>query len=198
MSLNLVLSYESSALAAPQSFRHGMQAAANILDSLIANNITVTIQVRYGDWDNNADTGLTTSAEGGDLNGLYVSYTSLRAALASHETSALDQKFVNSLPNASSVNGISYFYVPSAVSAPLIFFGTSAHCNTCSRTRSSSLLIGTSVMRSQQCKQMAFGLIGNHLDDVGQVLPFRGEPDDGPLVEVPDFDRRGKVLALRA
>jgi hypothetical protein len=36
MSLNLVLDYENSALAAPQSFRNGMQAAANILDSLIA------------------------------------------------------------------------------------------------------------------------------------------------------------------
>lgn len=43
MSLNLVLSYESSALAAPQSFRDGMQLAANTLDSLIADN-TVTIR----------------------------------------------------------------------------------------------------------------------------------------------------------
>ena len=30
--MNLVLFYESSALAAPQSFRDGMQASANILD----------------------------------------------------------------------------------------------------------------------------------------------------------------------
>jgi hypothetical protein len=43
MSLNLVLAYEASALAAPQSFRDAMQAAANILDSLIADN-TVTIR----------------------------------------------------------------------------------------------------------------------------------------------------------
>ena len=91
MSLNLILEYESSALAAPQSFRDAMQAAAKFLDSVITNNITVTIRVGYGDWDNNLDTGITTGAEGGDLNGVMESYASLRAALASHETSAFDQ-----------------------------------------------------------------------------------------------------------
>ena len=68
---------------------------------MIQDNITVTIQVGYGDWNNGLDTGITTGAEGGDLNGLNVSYTNLRAALASHETSAVDQTFVNSLPNTS-------------------------------------------------------------------------------------------------
>ena len=41
---NIVLSYQNSA---PQSFQNGMQAAANILDSLILNNITANIQVTY-------------------------------------------------------------------------------------------------------------------------------------------------------
>ncbi len=98
-----------------------MQTAANILDSVITNNITVTIRVGYGDWDNNLDTGITTGAEGGDLNGVLESYTSLRASLASHETSAFDQTFVNSLPNAASLNGVSNFYVPSAVGKALGF-----------------------------------------------------------------------------
>jgi Tryptophan-rich Synechocystis species C-terminal domain/Bacterial Ig-like domain (group 1) len=119
MSLNLVLDYESSALAAPQSFRDAMQTAANILDATIQNNITVTIDVGYGDYYNNAITGLGSSAVGGDLYGSYVSYTSLRAALASHETSTLDQTFVNSLPNTTSVNGMSGFYVPSAIEKAL-------------------------------------------------------------------------------
>ena len=39
----------------------------------------------------------------------------------------------------------------------------------------SPLLIGTGVVRPQQGEQIAFGLIGNHFDDVGQVLPFRGK-----------------------
>jgi VCBS repeat-containing protein len=119
MSLNLQLSFESSALAAPQSFRDAMQAAANILDGLILNNITVTILVGYGDWDNNLDTGLTTGAEGGSLNDVYESYSALRTALANNETSAADQTFVNSLPNTSSVNGVSRFDVPSATAKAL-------------------------------------------------------------------------------
>ncbi|HEY5504495.1 MAG TPA: NF038122 family metalloprotease, partial [Sedimentisphaerales bacterium] len=89
------------------------------MDSLIFNNITVTIRVGYGDWNNNQYTGLTTGAEGGTLNGLNESYTNLIAALASHETSAVDQTFVNSLPNTSSLNGVSNFYVPSAVDKAL-------------------------------------------------------------------------------
>ena len=115
MSLNLVLDYENSALAAPQSFRDAMQAAANILDATILDNITVTIRVGYGDWNNNQDTGITTGAEGGSLNGLTVSYASLRAALATHETSTVDQTFVSSLPSTLSLNGVSSFFIPSAV-----------------------------------------------------------------------------------
>ena len=92
-----------------------MQAAANILDAAIFDNITVTIRVGYGDWNNNQDTGITTGAEGGSLNGLTVSYTSLRTALASHETSPYDQTFVSSLPSTSSINGVSSFFVPSAI-----------------------------------------------------------------------------------
>src|SRR6202040_1030239 len=72
-----------------------------------------------GDWDNGLITGLGTSAVGGDMYGSYVSYSSLRASLASHETSTLDQTFVNSLPNTSSVNGVSSLYVPSAVEKAL-------------------------------------------------------------------------------
>ena len=34
----------------------------------------------------------------------------------------------------------------------------------------SPLLVDTRVLGSQQCEQVAFGLIGNHFDDVGQVL----------------------------
>jgi hypothetical protein len=77
MSLNIVLSYQNSA---PQSFKDGMQAAANILNSLILNNITVNIQVTY-------DTSLRTSAKGGDFYRLTESYITLRTALVSHETS---------------------------------------------------------------------------------------------------------------
>jgi hypothetical protein len=45
--------------------------------------------------------------------------------------------------------------------------------------------------------RIALGLISNHLDDVGQMLAFRGKLDDGPLVEVSDFDALGNVAAFR-
>ena len=48
----------------------------------------------------------------------------------------------------------------------------------------SPFLIGTGVVRSQQRKEIALGLIGNHLDDVGQVLTLGGELDHGALGEI--------------
>jgi hypothetical protein len=118
-SLNLILQYETSALAAPQSFRDAMQAAAAILAATIHDNITITILVGYGDFDNNLIAVPVSSATGSDFSGSFIAYTSLRSALASHVTSTLDQTFVNSLPNTSSVNGTSGFYVPSAVEKAL-------------------------------------------------------------------------------
>src|SRR5438132_2979814 len=117
--LNLVLQWENSALAAPQSFRNGMQAAANIMASLILDPITVTILVGYGDFNNGQITGITTGAVGGDYRGVNTSYSTVRSALASHATSAADQTFVNSLPNTSSLQGVSTFYVPSATAKAL-------------------------------------------------------------------------------
>src|SRR5579863_8782885 len=117
--MNLILDYESSALAAPQSFLNAMQTAVNILDATIQNNITVTIQVGYNDWDNGLITNLGSSAVGGDMGGSFVSYTSLKTALASHENSTFDQAYVNSLPTGTSVNGVSTLYVPTAVEKAL-------------------------------------------------------------------------------
>jgi len=51
-------------------------------------------------------------------------------------------------------------------------------------------------VRPQQRDEIALSLIGNHLDDVGQVLAFRGELGHGLLVEVSDFDTLGNVAAL--
>ena len=60
----------------------------------------------------------------------------------------------------------------------------------------SPFLIGTGVVRSQQRQEIALGLIGNHLDDVGQMLTLGGELDHGALGEVADFDPLGKIAAL--
>src|SRR5262245_19487122 len=46
---------------------------------------------------------------------------------------------------------------------------------------SSSLLLDTGIMRSQQRNQIALDLISYHLDDVGQMLAFGGVLDHGLL-----------------
>ena len=45
----IIPDYDSQALAAPQSFRDGIQAAINILDATFTADITVKIAVGYGE-----------------------------------------------------------------------------------------------------------------------------------------------------
>jgi hypothetical protein len=106
------------ALAAPQSFRDGVQAGANVLEAAIDDPITVTIEVGYTEYDQGGPaytTPLTYS-----LGGTYpapsvlISYSALRAALANDETSPSDVEAVNSLPNTASLNGQSEFVLSGA------------------------------------------------------------------------------------
>src|SRR5450631_1311943 len=118
-SMNIVLDYENSALTAPQSFRDAMQTAANMLDAAVYDNITITILVGYGDWDNGAFKTQTGEALGGSLDNLFVNYSDLRTALVAHETSVVDQSVVNALPNTSTIDNHYAFGVSSAVAKAL-------------------------------------------------------------------------------
>ena len=97
------LSYDAAGLAAPQSFRDGMQAAANMLDAHIIDNITVNIAVSYGTFDGAALPNQNTSegniGPGGNGVGISESYSNLLNLLTTHETSAADTTSVNSLPS---------------------------------------------------------------------------------------------------
>ena len=106
MIINLV--YGANALAAPQSFRDGMQAAADILRALIINNITINIDVGYGEFDGTALPPET--SEGGD-EGVFETYANLRGLLANHENSAADITSVNALPATTSLNGQTGFFI---------------------------------------------------------------------------------------
>ncbi|UTD28397.1 hypothetical protein DB459_17325 [Bradyrhizobium sp. WD16] len=178
-----------------------MQTAANILDSLIQDNITVTIQVGYGDWYNNYDTGLTTGAEGGVLNGTYVSYSTLRAALATHATSSLDQTLVNSLPATTSVNGYSSLWVSSAVEKALgLMSATAATLDGAvgiGTQISGSLLVGVALHELTHAMGRvpdngSFDLVrytsaGNHLFSTGATAPAAYFSIDGGLTKLADF-----------
>jgi hypothetical protein len=116
--MNLCLDYEANV---PQSVRDAAQTAASILDNLILDNITVHILVGYGDLNNGQFTVDPGDANGTPLSGMNENYADLRSRLASHETSSVGQTFVNSLPNTQSVDGISTFFVPSAIARALGF-----------------------------------------------------------------------------
>jgi len=67
MIINLI--YDAAALAAPASFRNTIQQAANILDAMITDNITVNINIDYS--------GSGGGALGGPDNGQFVAYSSV-------------------------------------------------------------------------------------------------------------------------
>ena len=82
LTINLI--YDASALAAPQSFRDGMQAAANMLEAAFNDNIVINIAVGYGEFGGVAlsnrtlsegNIGYTGNGTNGD--GINVSYANL-------------------------------------------------------------------------------------------------------------------------
>jgi Ca2+-binding RTX toxin-like protein len=91
--INLI--YDSAALAAPQSFRDGIQAAANILEAAISDNITVNLAIHYS--------GTGGGAFAGPDNGLAESYSSIRADLINGATPG-DHTF-DDLPTGTTIGG---------------------------------------------------------------------------------------------
>src|SRR5262249_29445173 len=86
-SFQISLDWDAPALAAPQSFRDGMQAAANIIAGAFSDPITVHIKVGYGSI-NGQPLSSQTSALGGWNSGFGISYSNLRSELAQGITSA--------------------------------------------------------------------------------------------------------------
>ena len=115
--LDINLIYDAQALAAPQSFRDGMEAAALMLERHIQDNITVNINVGYG--ENSGDAISPNISNGGpgataDGAGIDLTYTALRAALVNHNTSATDQTILNNLIMAASIGGETDFRIGNA------------------------------------------------------------------------------------
>lgn len=124
---NIVWHYEASALAAPQSFRDACDAAAAIFKATIRDNVTIHIQVGYGDYKDGSITGITTQGFGQDNGAGFLSYTSIRAALAAKALTANQISFVNALPNTSSIQGQSFLNVVVAGEKALGIGGIDPH-----------------------------------------------------------------------
>ncbi len=112
MQINLV--YDASVNAAPTGFKVAAQMAANIIDQQLGGtNISVALDLGWGEDDGQPVTG-NTLAEAQPSGGLFnVSYATLKAALLAHPTSAADRTFLASLP-ATDPSGGGLFFIPYA------------------------------------------------------------------------------------
>jgi hypothetical protein len=93
VTINLI--FDAAALAAPASFRAGIQQAAAIISAAIFDKITVNIKIDYS--------GTGGGAAAGPDHGLYQSYSSIRANLINYATPG-DPTF-NALAAGSSIQG---------------------------------------------------------------------------------------------
>jgi len=93
--ITINLLFDAAAMAAPASFRAGIQQAASLLTAAISDQITVNIKINYS--------GTGGGAAAGPDAGLYQGYSSVRTNLISHATAG-DTSF-NALPSGSSIQG---------------------------------------------------------------------------------------------
>jgi 20S proteasome alpha/beta subunit len=93
LTFNLI--FDAAAMAAPASFRQGIQQAAAILSGAISDKITVNLKIDYS--------GTGGGAAAGPDNGQFVSYSTVKADLINNETPG-DTSF-NALPAGTSIQG---------------------------------------------------------------------------------------------
>lgn len=110
MQINFV--YDPSVSNAPSGFTTALAAAASVVDSLIINPITVTIQVGWQEDHGRTFTGNEIGL-GGPSNGVILKYSQIRNDLSQSATSGADLTAIASLPGSDPTGGGNY-YVSSA------------------------------------------------------------------------------------
>jgi len=93
--ITINLLFDAAAMAAPASFRAGIQQAASLLTAAISDQITVNIKIDYS--------GIGGGAAAGPDNGQYLNYSTVRSDLINNATPG-DTTF-NALPDGASVQG---------------------------------------------------------------------------------------------
>lgn len=110
--MNINLSFDTRAAAAPASFRGAIQAAANLLNTIFIDNITVTIGIGYGEYP---ATGALETNGGASASAVFhaLPYSQVRSWLSANAAPVV-QSGVNALPTTSSFYGYAYTYVSTA------------------------------------------------------------------------------------
>lgn len=100
--------YDSSVLDAPAGFKTGLAAAASIIDAMILNPVTITLQVGFGE-DNGLALAAGMLAEAQPAYGLLQTYDQVATELRHAVTSADQATFASYLPQSDPANGAKYF-----------------------------------------------------------------------------------------
>lgn len=101
--LTIKITWDTSVASAPSAFMTGVIATAWALEANFNNAVTIDLAVGYGEV---AGTSMGSGALGGSESFLQsVSYASLRAALAAHNSNATTAAVLASLPSNQPVNG---------------------------------------------------------------------------------------------
>ena len=88
--MNFNFIYDSTMASAPSGYTTALDAAANILSHLFTNNITLNIQVGYGEVDGSSITGNAAAEASPAYSSQDLSYTQWRTALAATASSPAD------------------------------------------------------------------------------------------------------------
>lgn len=206
--LILNLSYDASVSGAPVGWTNSIQSAATILQNIFTQTpVTVNIIVSYGlmyKAPGVYDTVPSTSSEGTDLTGDFLTFTVIRAALAAVASKTANlTNFVNSLPTTPSLSGTTSFFVPSAIEKALGLNGVSPTRASLDGTVGIGTGIGSSVLVGVALHEIthAMGRVnggntfdftrytsaGNHLFTAGGTSAAAYFSMDGGTTKIADY-----------
>lgn len=107
------LELDARAANAPSSYTSGWTTAATLLSEVIHDPITINIEIGYTEYPQDNSPVVPSEALGGDAYGTTDSYSQVKNFLSATGTSDVVSA-VDALPNTTSLNGVSSFYVASA------------------------------------------------------------------------------------
>jgi hypothetical protein len=108
--MNINLEFDSSVEKAPAGFTTAVQAAANALDALLTDPITVNISVGFGEIGGSRIP--SPISEGGPLAGTDLSYAEVQQEFAAHLSSAAQPEMLANLPAADPSGGSGFYVSP--------------------------------------------------------------------------------------
>jgi hypothetical protein len=132
LGLNLNITWDSSVASAPADFEPTVESAIAVLEATITNNITVNIDIGYGEnggYGGSPGNPTPNNTSVGGPQSDPITYANLRSALATYAITSADATSLNALPNQPSLNGVTKLSVGKAEEKALGFLSPTAPGN---------------------------------------------------------------------